>query len=366
MKFIGLKENIINGVLIANRFSQPRGNLPILSNIYLQTKKSGLVIKATNLESSVVIEVRGIGEKEGDFTVNAKLLSDYLINIPEEKIELEVKDNKMLVHAGKYETSMNGTEATDFPILPEIEDGEVFEMETKNLTSALSKTIFAASAQEMRQELSGLYFSFQKNILTIAATDSFRLAEQKTAYAGAGERNAIVPYKTAQEILKICEQTNEKNIKITFNEGEAMFCSGAIKIFSRLIEGQYPEYQAIIPQQTNTEAILSGEEILKAIKTASLFSQNGLFDVSLGFDPKKKSATVTSRRSDVGEHATEIDGTISGEKVDIILNYKYLIDCLSRIQQKEVEFLVASSGQPIKMRPKGDKDYLYLVMPIRQ
>ena len=99
MKFIGLKDNIISGVLIANRFSQPRGNLPILSNIYLQSKKTGLVIKATNLESGVMMEVRGICEEGGDFTVNAKLLSDYLLNIPEEKIELEVRDGKLKISA---------------------------------------------------------------------------------------------------------------------------------------------------------------------------------------------------------------------------------------------------------------------------
>jgi len=367
MKFIGLKDNIISGVLIANRFSQPRGNLPILSNIYLQSKKTGLVIKATNLESGVMMEVRGMCEEEGDFTVNAKLLSDYLLSVPEEKIELEVKDGKLKISANKYQTTINGIEAVDFPILPEIEDGEIFEIEAKNLQKAIFKTIFAASAQEMRQELSGLYFSFGKNnILTIAATDSFRLAEQKIPFLGAGEKNAIIPYKTAQEVLKICEAAHDKKITVIFGQGEAVFKIDQIKVFSRLIEAQYPEYSAIIPQQINTEIHLKTGEFSQAVKTASLFSQNGLFDIYFKADPEKNSIAISSKRSDVGEHATALEASIKGEPVETILNYRYLMDCLSKIQEKEIEILAASGSQPIKLRATGDNDYLYLIMPIRQ
>ena len=367
MKFIGLKDNIILGVLIANRFSQPRGNLPILSNIYLQSKKTGLVIKATNLESGVMMEVRGICEEEGDFTVNAKLLSDYLLNIPAEKIELTVRDGKLKISADKYQTTINGIEAVDFPILPEIEEGEAFEVEAKNLQKVISKTIFAASAQEMRQELSGLYFSFEKNnILTVAATDSFRLAEQKIPFSGSGEKNAIIPYKTAQEILKICETAQDKKISILFGQGEAVFQIEHIKIFSRLIEAQYPEYNAIVPQQINTEINLKTNEFFQAVKTASLFSQNGLFDICFKADPEKNLVTVSSKRSDVGEHAAVLEAAVKGEAVETILNYRYLIDCLSKIQEKEIEILTASGSQPVKLRAKGDNDYLYLIMPIRQ
>lgn len=366
MKFIGLKDNIISGILTATRFSQPRGNLLILSNLYLQVKKTGLVIKATNLESGVIIEVRGISEQEGDFTINAKFISEYLVNIPEGKIELEVIDKKLRISTGKYQAIIKGIEAADFPILPEVEKGDELEMEISKFSSALSKTIFATSAQEIRQELSGLYFSFNKNILTIAATDTFRLAEQRISFTGLGERQVIIPHKTLQEILKICEQTNEKTLKIILSEGEMMFQIKPIKVFSRLIEGQYPEYQAIIPQQINTKVELRTSEILQAIKTASLFSQNGLFDVSLQFDAKKGIVKVSSQRFDIGEHHTEIDAVVSGQDTEIILNYRYLLDYLSRMNENEMEFLIASSSQPIKIRPKGERDYFYLIMPIHQ
>lgn len=368
MKFVGLRDNIVSSVIIASRFSQPRGNLPILSNIYLQIKKSCLIIKSTNLESGSIIEIRGIGDQEGDFTINAKLLSDYLINIPDEKIELEVKDDKLYINTDKYQSFMNGIEATDFPVIPEKIEGEVFEIESAKFKNYLNKTIFATSSQELRQELSGVLFNFKNNNLTIAVTDSFRLAEQKIQLAENNINNCeiIIPHKTLQEILKICDQTKEKNTKITFNNNEIMFEIGNIKIFSRLIEGQYPDYHAIVPQQINTTAEMETKILLQTIKTASLFSQNGLFDVNLKFDVTNKQIKVFSHRTDVGENNAKVDCLITGEDVELIINYRYLLDFLSKIPDEKIEFLITTSNQPIKIRPKNDENYFYLIMPIRQ
>ncbi|HLC99457.1 MAG TPA: DNA polymerase III subunit beta [Patescibacteria group bacterium] len=366
MKFIGLRGNILEGITIASRFSNPRGNLPILSNVFMRAEKRGLVLKATNLEAGVVVSVQGKCEEEGEFTVNAKLITDYLLSIPEEKVELVVAEKKLHITAGRYKTVIHGIEAADFPILPEIEGGSAFEVATDSLSAALQKTLFATSPQEMRQELSGIFFSFHPSVLTVAATDSFRLAEQKLACRGDGEKTLIVPHKTLQEVLKISEGTNEKNIQIIIGEGEIAFYIGSVKVFSRLIEGQYPEYQAIIPQQTTTRIIVKTTDFLQAIKTTSLFSQSGLYDVHLKADAKKNQITVFSERSDVGTNTAVLDVDISGDDNEAVLNYRYLLDCVSRIREKETELLVASSSQPVKVRAKGDSDYLYLIMPIRQ
>ncbi len=366
MKYIGLRENILEGISIANRFSNPRGNLPILSNIFLQAQKTGLLLKATNLEAGAVVLVSGKSEEEGEFTVNAKLIMDYLSSVPEEKIELQVRDKKLHITAGRYKTVIHGIEAADFPILPEIENGMTFEIPTDKLKNALQKTIFATSPQEMRQELSGLLFSFRPPFLTIAATDSFRLAEEKIPCKGEGEKAVIIPHKTLQEVMRIAEGAEERVVKIIVGEGEIAFSFGSVRIFSRLIEGQYPDYQAIIPQQVATKIIVNTGEFLQAIKTTSLFSQTGLYDVHIKANPNKKQIVISSERSDLGGNIAELEADVVGEEQEAVLNHRYLLDCLSRIQQKKTEIQIATPSQPVKVRPAGDTDYLYLIMPIKQ
>jgi DNA polymerase-3 subunit beta len=353
-------------------------NLPILGNALLKTEHGSLKLSSTNLEIAVNCLVRGKVDVEGEYSVPAKLLLDYVTLLPSGKVELTLTDEGLEIGSNGQETVMKGMPASEFPLLPKLTKGDGYRLSSGELKRALSQVTFAASTSESRPELTGvaciLGLTNGKAEATFAATDSYRLAERRISLgAGAtGDRRAIVPARSMLEVSRIIssyrdELTTDADVTWNFTENQLVVSFGNVELVTRLIEGSFPPYQDIIPKTFRTEAVVPRTELQKAVRAASLFSRQGLFDIHLSFDPDQGTCAIASADQGTGKTRTAVKGAVTGIVNKVTLNYRYVNDGLSAMQTETVRIQLIDDANPVLILPEPMSEaYRYLVMPIRQ
>ena len=384
MKLSTLQENLNQGLFAVSHVTGKNINLPILSNILIEARDGNIKLIATDLEIGVVSVIRGKVEKGGSITVDAKIFSEFISLLPNKKIDIELKNNDLVVVCDNYKTTIKGQASEDYPLIPQIERKEHKSIKTETLKKALSQVVFAVSGSESRMELSGVFFNFNKNKLVLAATDSYRLAEREVEINSNGntENQVIIPAKTIQEILRIVSGikkiiTDEgEEIKFYFSENQILFSFGSTELVSRLIEGQYPDYKQIIPANHKTTVTINKDEFSRAVKAASIFSKTGINDINLDLPINKNKLIISSTSGQTGENITELDATVSGAENSIVLNYRYLLDGVNNLDGENIKIEIIDGNTPCVLRnsssteasdnKKEEKDYLYIIMPIKQ
>lgn len=377
MKISSLQENLKNGLQITGHLSGKNINLPILNNVMIEARDGEIKLIATDLEIGIVCQIRGKIEKEGSFTVDSKIISDYISLLPNKKVDIEKKDSELLIKSENYKTSVKGMSAEDYPVIPQVERKGCYKVKISEFKKALSQVIFAVSNSETRIELTGVLFNLSNKELTLASTDSYRLAEKKIKIKTEGEipenRSIIIPAKTLQEVTKILaiarnENFDENGGELSFyvSDNQILIIIGNTELVSRLIEGFYPDYGQIIPQKNETTIIINRAELIRAIKAASIFSKSGSNDINLDFPLGKNQAIISSTSSQSGDNMTELDATVNGVDNGIVVNYRYLLDGVNAIDSENIRIEITNSNTPCVIRGEDDKDYLYIVMPIKQ
>ncbi len=374
MKFISLQENLKRGLNIVGHITSKNINLPILNNILIKVDNGNIELVSTNLEIGITHQLRGKIDGEGQFTVDSKLITEY-VNLLSggEKVKAEEKDGELKIECGNYKTKIKGESAKEFPLIPAIPKDKYYSCETEEFKKALNSVIFAVSNSENRVELTGVLFYFNKGKLNVVATDSYRLAEREITVVNSGapeESKVIVPAKTAQEFLRILNGLDYSSIDgspevhIHLSDNQVLFTVDSVDLISRLINGNYPDYKQIIPTKSQTGVIVDRQELIRAVKAAALFSKTGINDVSLKFSSNRVLVSAFSGSS--GESEINIEAEISGEDNEITANYRYLIDGLNNIEGERVNILILNSTTPCLLKPEKSSNYLYIVMPIRQ
>lgn len=374
MRFIGLQENLKRGLNIVGHITSKNINLPILNNILIKAEAGNIELVGTNLEIGITHKLRGKIESDGQFTVDAKLITEY-INLLSggEKVKVEEKDNELRIESGNYKTKIKGESAKEFPLIPTIPKTQPYICSVSDLKKALNKVVFAVSNSENRLELTGVLFSFGNNKLNLAATDSYRLAEKELAVkgeSGTEELKIIVPAKTVQELLRALsslEDTGEpggEEVNIYLSENQILFTVESVDLISRLINGHYPDYQQIIPAKSQTEVLIEREELTRAVKAAALFSKTGVNDITLQFSKNKMKVSSFSGAS--GESEAELEAEVRGPDNEITVNYRYLLDGLNNIDGDRVKIGIVNNTTPCLLKPEKEDGYLYIIMPIRQ
>jgi len=372
MKFISLVESLKKGVLLAERSTGRNLTLPILSNILLKTEKSQLKISATDLEIGLNIYINGKIEEESSIAIPAKTFSNFLVNLSEEKISLITKENTLKVKSGNYEATIQGLPADDFPIIPKIKSDKYLELENEYLFEALNQILNSAGFSSGRSELNGVYFDFNEDRLKLVTTDSFRLSEKtinNNLFKGnlKEEKIAIVPLRTAQEVLKISQDLKSETgikVKIYFDPNQVLFDFGQINLISRLVEGNYPKYENIIPQKFETKLFLNKKSLIEAIKIAGLFSSK-INDIKLIVKPDQKEILLESQDINLGESQAKVEAKIEGEALVISFNYRYLLDGLNNLSGQMIFLGLNQDINPALIKNPDDNSYLYILMPIK-
>ncbi len=371
MKIICTKENLYKGLLIAGSVASRNLSLPILNNVLLKTETGSLTISSTNLEVGVVTRVRAKVSSEGALTVQGKLFTELVSLLPNEKVELEVNDLNLKVICAGHQTIIHGLAADDFPVIPEIVSKKIATLTSKDLTEALEQVSFAVNLNENRPEISGVLLNVLDNKkIALVATDSYRLAEKiiEILKGELGIGQLIIPLKTVQQVIRVAntnEEVKETNIQI--GDNQIMWSVGETVIISRIITAQFPDYKQIIPKKFNTELWLDRNIFLQAVKSASLFTRAGINDVRLHINPGQKTIQISSVNSQLGEDVSVlIANKIVGEINEIVFNYRYLIDGLNAITDKEIKLSLVDTNNPGLLKPATNGEYNYIIMPIRQ
>ena len=374
MKFTILQENLKEALYIVGHITGKNINLPILNNVLIKAEQGNISFISTDLELGIINKKRGKVDKEGEFTFDSKILFDYISLLPNKKIDLELIEDELSIDCEKYNTKIKGQNPEEFPLIPEIENSETYLVKVKNLKKSLSQVIFATSNSETRMELTGVLFEIIKDELLLVATDSYRLAEKKLKLEEKSKKDirVIVPAKTTQELTRILSSVKEgtenenENVEIKISENQIKFLISGTEIISRLIEGQYPDYKQIIPNKSNTKANVSKQELVRAVKMSSLFSKTGINDINLDFPKDKNKIVVSSVMGQSGENITETDALVTGADNGIVVNFRYLLDCLNNISSENVILEISDANTPCIIKAEGDEDYLYIIMPIKQ
>lgn len=383
MKFSCTQENLHQGLAAVSHIANRNINLPILGNVLIKIENGVLRFMTTNLEIAVRCVVRGKIENQGEFTVPSKLFSDYVSLLPNERVDVIQEGNSLTVSCGQYRTKLHGIVASEFPLVPSIEQKQKFSVKVDELRKAIGQVLFAVAPNESRPEISGVLFKFTPadggSKLILAATDSYRLSEKNIPMSDASTSSlkepvsVIVPARTVAELVRILGVfrdaiDNPQEIDIVLGENQILFSYNSVELISRTIEGKYPDYQQLIPERFETEVMLSRNELMRAVKTTSLFSRSGLNDVHLRFSPEK-SIHVSAMNTQTGEHMVEVDGTVRGKENTVTVNYKYFLDGVGTIESDDVAINLIDGVSPCVIRPHQEgssNDFLYIVMPIRQ
>ena len=376
MKVEILKENLKNGLSVVEKIVGKNLSLPILDNVLINTEDNFLSLSSTDLETAIKLWILTKIIKKGKVVVPAKFLTSFISLLPNEKIILEEKQQGLYIECKSFKNQIQGFNPEEFPLIPEFKNLEYLEIDNKKFCQGLSQIVDIASPSQSRPEISGVYFIFSKNVIKIVATDSFRLAEKnitlKDDSKGAPKKDIafILPQKPAREIINILGD-KEGKIKIYFSPNQIMFefpmnesPHPQVQIISRLIEGEYPNYEEIIPKKFKTHVIIKRDEFLNQIKAASLFSGK-TNEVKIKIEPQNKEIIISARNPDIGESQSNISAKIEGEEIEASFNYKFLTDGLLNIKSSEVIFDLSKEEGPCILKPVGDTSYIYVVMPIK-
>jgi DNA polymerase-3 subunit beta len=366
MKLSCLQENLNRGLNIVGRAVAARSTLPITQNILLSAEQSQLKLAATNLEMATTCWIGAKVEQEGNITVPARLLTDFVNSLPNDLIEINLPAASRILElkSGHSQAHINGIDAADFPPIPQIKDGITTTIEAANLREGITQITFAAATEESRPVLTGINTELDGEQLNLVAADGFRLAVHKTTLGSpvSEKFTVIIPARTLNELNRLLgEQEEPVKSQVLFRLNDA-------EIVSQLLQGSFPNYSQVIPQSYTTRAVVDISEFLRVTKISSIFARDASGIVRLVITPGAEltpgKVTVSAQAEEVGDNVGEIDALTDGEEAKIAFNVKYLSDVLSVLHQSQVALEVTTPSSPGTIRPIGVDNYVHVIMPM--
>jgi DNA polymerase III subunit beta len=362
MKLQVTQENLAKALQTVARVANNRNALTILGNVLLKTVDNRLSVAATNLDIAITHYIGSKVSTEGAITVPARLMQDFVTSLPNGVINLELEDHKLHISTDQYESTINGVVADDFPVMPAITDGTTWEVSASIFKKGLQQTVFAASSDEARPVLTGIYLHEHEGSLYMVATDSYRLAE-KALTKHKGEISLLIPGNAMQDMLRILGDS-EDTIYITHDDQQVLFRVGEVELVSRLIEGNYPEYRKLIPNQFSVKATLSRDDFTNITKVSSLFARESAGSVTIKVDEAKQEVSIKSVASQLGENTASAKAEVSGDG-EVTLNSRYLLDALHVLSGDKVTFQFNGKLDPSLLTDSLATDYKHIIMPLR-
>lgn len=358
--------SLLKGVQLVSRAVSPRTTMPILSYILLETMKQGLRLTTTDLELGIQVEIDAEVKQGGQITLPARILAEIVGNLPEATVELKHEEGAAQVEitceASAFE--ILGLPAGDFPTLPKVNGNEIGAIDTDMMRTMVSQTIFAVSADETRPFLTGVYVTMDETAAQFVATDGGRLALRKATLAAPVKQKTgvIVPSKTMHELLRALGAASG-DVQLAMADNQLLFSIPGLRIYSRLISGQFPNYQQVIPQEFKQRIRVPTDRLLRAVRRMSITARDSANVVRLS--AKGKKLTITSNTPEVGKAHEEVEVTADGETIEAAFNARFLMDCLNNIDADELVFELTGSLSPGAIRPAHHGDYIYVLAPVR-
>jgi len=362
MKLQVTQENLNRALNTVARVANARGTLPVLANVLIKTVNNRLSIAATNLDIAITHYIGAKVDEEGAITVPARLMQDFVSSLPAGNIDLKLDDYKLDIVTDQYQSVINGVSAEEFPVMPAITEGKSWTVPGPALKRSLQQVVGAASADEARPVLTGVYLHTSDGKLYMAATDSYRLAE-KELLGSKEEINLLVPASAMQDLLRIVGDV-EDDVRVTSDDQQVLFQVGDIELVARLIEGKYPDYRKLIPEAFSTTAVLKRGDLLNAAKISSLFARESAGSITLNIDEATQELSIRSVASQLGENTAKATAKVTGTG-SITINSRYLLDALHALSGEDVSFSFNGKLEPSVLRDPATSDYTHLIMPLK-
>lgn len=367
MKFLIEKENLLNGIKIVERATIVKGLQPVLANILVEAvAPNKLTLSATDYDISIITEIDSQVEESGKITLPARKLSDIVSKLNNGLISFDLTDNTMTITNEKSKFEIIGIAASEFPRITELETtDEEIEIEMEPFCKAIKEAGFASAGYETNNLLSGVVCDINKNVLEIASTDGNRLCRARKIITNKDNKTVqlIVPSKTIQEFLKMSFLLDDENVKLYMERTKLMLVSGRTKVISRLMEGQYPKYNQLIPNNMPKQAKININMLIKALERVSTMVDEKTCTVKLSFTSDKLS--LMANTPNAGASHDEVDIVYSGDDLDIAFNYKYLLDCFKNFESEELTINMNTNLSATVFKPNNEEDFIYLIMPVQ-
>ena len=373
MRVSCLQENLAKGLSIVSRAVAARSTLPVLGNILIATDNGRLKLSATNLEIGITCWIGAKVEEDGATTVPARTFVDLINALPQDRVDMElaVKTQTLSVTCGRFANNIKGVDAQEFPIIPQPDEDNAIHIAPGVLRQMIEQVVLAAAADESRPILTGVLAKFSGKQLTLAAADGFRLSV-KTALLEDGvdePLEVIIPARALAELGRISgEQEDPISITVTPQRSQILFHLSNIDLVSQLIDGKFPDYNAIIPKSSTTKTVVDTLQLLKACKAANVFAREAANIAKINITPGDEltpgHVTIGATSAETGDNAGDLDATVTGSPVEIAFNVKYLIDVLGVAGTSQVSLETTNASSPGVVRPLGDDSFTHVIMPM--
>jgi DNA polymerase-3 subunit beta len=369
VKLSVMQENLARGLSVVSRAVSTRNTLPVLANVLLKTEDAGLKLTATNLEIGVTYWVPGKIDSDGATTVPARLFTDVISSLPAgDKVDLELQGAATLrIRSGRFETHIKGIDADDFPAIPTAGERPTTRVGQKVLRQALEETAFAAASDEARPILTGVLARFEGDKLTLAAADNYRIAVKTIDLLDPVEETSVViPARSLNELSRILSDTDDPvDIVLSGPRNQILFHIEGVDLVSRLIDGQFPPYQNVLPKSHSTRAILERDDLLKAVRLAALIASSSANIVKLQVGVDGDPGLTVTANAEVGDNEGRVEAQVEGDGTTIAFNARYLTDVLTNVDAEQFALELNGPLSPGVFRPVGDDAYVHVVMPVR-
>lgn len=368
MKLTLEKDRLLYSIKMVTKAMSSQSTLPVLSGIHMLAAHDGIIFETTDLDISIKhIEEADI-EEQGAIVVPGKLFNDIISSLPRQKITLETQGEKLKISCSAATFEIVTLNAQDFPQFPQIIPLHSLQLPTSQLSDMVKKVGKAVSRDVSRAVLTGIFFEVKDAQLRLAATDSYRLAiakeplNKKENAPSPENITTIIPGNILDEVCRLA--SNDEIITIGESENQIVFLFGSTTFISRKIEGNYPNFEQIVPTQKNVSMVIETELLLTAVKRVSIVAKNAS-PIKLVLHTDTQLLEVSAQTPDVGEATESIPAQIDGEAIEIGFNHQYILDGLQVAGVEELVFEAQSPLKPGTFSSVGSENYFYLTMPVR-
>ncbi|MEL6398956.1 MAG: DNA polymerase III subunit beta [Cyanobacteria bacterium J06626_4] len=377
MKFVCPQSELNTHLALVGRVVPARPTKPILSNVLVKIDEEHQQVMLTGFDETMSIQTafKATVEEPGELTLPAKLLESIVARLPQEDITIQEvgEDATITITSSSGEYQVRGLSAADYPQLPVVEDGQAAELSVETLLEGLRGALFASSGDETKQVLTGVHLTAEPEILEFAATDGHRLAVVKTSdEAAAGtaandmQMDVTVPAKALRDLERMLQTySSSEPITLKFDRTQAIFELGNQRLTTILLEGQYPNYRQLVPQQFERQVTLDRKLLMDALERIAVLADQKNNIVKLSLDPASQAVSVSVDAQEVGSGREVVAAQITGEALDIAFNVRYLLDGLKALGTNEVQLQCNTATSPSIIIPLGGLQMTYLVMPVQ-
>jgi DNA polymerase-3 subunit beta len=374
MKVTVQQQQLSHGVAVVARAVASRSTLPVLSNILIKTEEGRLRLSATNLELGISAWIGGNVAEEGAITVPSRTFADLVNNLPNDSVTLTVdaRTQTLNVKCGTLNTDIKGISAEEFPPMPAPDMDTAIPLNVANFKEMIQQVVFAASTEDTRPNLTGVHMTFEGDNLVMAATDGYRISISQNAVAQkpVQKLDALIPARALSELARIAVNGDE-TLMMAFpaGRGQVIFHLTDVELVSQLIEGNFPNYQAIVPQSFKTRTVLSTANLLKACRQTEIIAREGNYIAKLDIQPEDSNShpaqmQISAASEQTGTSEVIVDASVDGNPLLISFNIKYLREALEVIKTANVLLETNAANTPGMVRPVGDDSFKHIIMPM--